>query len=192
MNTLTPLLALAALLAPGSGAFEPEPAASADQSPFVPGPEHELLRGLVGTWDAVLIARDPSGAEQRTTGTRTTVEHAGFHTVDSFQGTFLGVPLIGHGMNGYCTVRAQYFTFWTDSMTSSPLTLFGSYDAATRTLALSGECFGPSGRLEPCRTVTRLVDADHVSWTLLGAGPDGKEVERLTIQYTRRPAGGGH
>ncbi len=185
MSTLPALLALAALLAPGSAAVE-EPAARADQSPFVPGPEHELLRSLVGTWDAVLIARDPSGTEQRTTGTRTTVEHAGFHTVDNFQGTFMGLAMSGQGMNGYCTVRKQYFTLWTDSMTSSPLLLFGSFDAATRTLTMSGECFGLSGTLEPCRSVTRLVDDDHVTWTLLGPGPDGAEARHLSIEYTRR------
>lgn len=153
---------------------------------FHPGAEHRWLQQLEGTWDAVLIAHDPTGAEQRTRGVLTTTRHTDFHTVDSFQGEFMGMPMIGHGVNSYCTARRQYVAFWTDSMTSSPMTLTGEYDATTRELSLKGECYGMSGGLEPCRTVTRFDDADHHSWTLFGRGPAGQEMQLLRIEYTRR------
>ena len=139
-----------------------------------------------GTWDVVLITQDPSGKEVRTKGTKTTTKHTEFHTLDAFEGEFMGLRLVGHGVNGYCAVRGQYFTLWTDSMTPSPMLLFGDYDAGKRELALRGECYGMSGKLEKCRTVTRFVDDDHVSWALYGAGPDGREVQFLRNEYTRR------
>ena len=88
-------------------------------------------------------------------GSQTTTALAGFHTVDSFESLFMGTKFQGHGINGYCTLRKQYFTYWTDSMTSSPLVAYGDYDAAKGELDLKGECLGMSGKLEPCRIVTR-------------------------------------
>lgn len=154
--------------------------------PFHPGPEHARLQKLAGTWDAIVFTTDAQGAEQRTRGTLTSAAHTGFHTVDSYQGEFMGLPMIGHGMNGYCVARKQYFTYWTDSMTTSPLTLYGNYDAEKRELAMSGECFGMSGKLEPCRTLTRYIDDDHHTWSFFGTGPDGKEKQCLRIEYTRK------
>src|SRR5262249_30282297 len=98
--------------APSAGG--PQPAADA----FHAGSEHALLQKLVGTWDAVLVATDPSGKEVRTHGTLTTTRHTDFFTLDQFQGECMGQPFLGHGVNGYCTARKKYFTFWTDSLTS--------------------------------------------------------------------------
>jgi len=160
------------LLLPGE---EPAATSGAAQDPFHPGPQHAMLQRLAGTWDAVLIVKDEKGMELRTRGTLTTVKQVGFHTIDSFEGEFLGRMLSGHGMSGYCAARRQYFRYWTDSMTASPMTLHGEYDAAKRELRMQGECLGRSGQLEKCRTVTRFKDDDHMEWELLGAGPDGDE-----------------
>jgi len=191
MNTLrTSLLALAAVLGvcyPTRGDADVLPCARAAQGVISTGPQHALLQKLAGTWEAVIIAPDQTGAECRTQGTLVRTRLAGFHTIDSFAGTFMGMPMVGHGLNGYCTVRQQYFTFWTDSLTASPLTLFGDYDAKKGELAMVGECVGSSGRLEKCRTVTRFVDDDHIAWALFGSGQDGKEVQHLRIEYTRKP-----
>lgn len=177
-------LGLGATLHRGQG--RPSAPVPAAEDPLRPGPQHVALQGLVGTWDAVIVVEDPSGREQRTRGTLVTKRHTDFHTIDSFEGEFMGMQLVGHGVNGYCTVRKQRFAFWTDSMTPVPMTLYGSYDAKSRELTMTGECFGMSGKLEPCRTVTRYKDDDHYSWTMFGAGPDGKETQHLRIEYTRR------
>jgi hypothetical protein len=160
--------------------------APAVENAFHPAPQHAMLQKLAGTWDAVLIVKDEKGAEVRTRGTMTTVNHAAFHTVDSFEGEFMGLKMSGHGINGYCPARKQFFRLWTDSMTASPMTLRGDYDQKQRELTMRGECLGMSGKLEPCRTVTRFRDDDHVEWALFGAGPDGKEMQHLRIEYTRR------
>lgn len=165
---------------------EPATKDAAAQDAFHPGPQHALLQGLAGTWDAVLVIKDEKGADVRSRGTLTTVQHAGFHTIDSFEGELMGMKMSGHGMSGYCAARKQFFRFWTDSMTPSPMTLFGDYDGAKRELTMRGECLGRSGRLEKCKTVTRLKDDDHIEWALLGAGPDGKEMQILRIEYARR------
>lgn len=155
------------------------------QGSILPGPEHARLQRLVGTWDALIVTRD-AGGEHRTRGTLTVAPHTSFHTLESFDGELMGLPFLGHGVNGYCPVRKKYFTFWTDSMTPAPLLLYGDWDEGKRELTLAGEGFGPSGKLEPCRTVARHVDDDHFTWAFYGAGPDGKEVQHLSIEYRRR------
>jgi len=189
-----PVLIAIALLTPALAPVLQEPrvdqptarAARPCQDPLAPGPQHALLQKLAGTWDAVVVTRDPRGAEQRTKGTLTTQTHTGWHTVDSFDGEFMGMKFLGHGVNGYCPVKKQYFTFWTDSMTPSPMQLTGSYDASRRELALTGECYGMSGKLEKCRTVARYQDDDHFAWAMFGPSPDGVETQLLRIEYTRR------
>ena len=171
---------------PPTGGTVAEPDTAPAQDAFQPQAEHIRLQKLAGTWEAVIVTADPQGGEQRARGTLTTVEHAAYHTLETFQGEFMGMPFTGHGVNGYCTVRKQYFTFWTDSMTSSPMTLFGDYDAEKRELVMKGECFGMSGKLEPCRTVTHYQDDDHYSWAMFGVGPDGQEIQHLRVEYTRK------
>ena len=149
------------------------------------GPEHVVLMDHVGVWDAVVITEDMEGKEQRSKGKATTRKLADFHTIDDFEAEFMGMQFVGHGMNSWCPLRRKYVSSWADSMTPSPLQLTGDYDAKTRQLKMSGECLGMSGKLEPCRTVTYLRDADHFAWEMFGNGPDGKEMRTLRIEYTR-------
>jgi hypothetical protein len=180
------LLASLAAAASGPNAEAPKAAPQCAQSgPVQAGSQHAQVQKLAGTWDAVIILRDPQGAEVRSHGTLTREKHTAFHTVDRFEGEFMGMPFVGQGLNGYCPLRQQYFAFWTDSMTPSPMMLYGNYDAKTRELALSGECFGMSGKLEKCRTLAHFTDDDHWTWTMFGAGPDGKEIQHLRVEYTR-------
>ena len=182
------LLVLAATLGIGRAAqdlVKPGAPLAAPPDAFHAGAPHALLQRLAGTWDAVLIAPDGKGGEARTKGSLTTTKHTDFHTVDSFEGDFMGMKLIGHGMNGYCTARGKFFSCWTDSMTSSPLVTYGDWNEKTRAVESNGDCYGPSGRLEPVRTVLQIADDDHHSWTLYGRGPDGKEIQLLRIEYAR-------
>ncbi len=160
--------------------------AAADMAAMMqPGPQHALLKKYAGTWDVVVIM-DPAGMNQRTTGTMTSVARTGFHTIDDFSGEMMGMKFIGHGVNGFCPVKKKYYTFWTDSMTGSPVSLEGDYDEAKKQMTMTGLSFGMSGTLEPTRTVTQYKDDDHYTWSMYGKGPEGKEEEHIRIEYTRK------
>ena len=160
--------------------------AEAAQDPFTAGPQHARLLKLVGSWDAVISMVGPDGKEQKSTGKMTMTKHWDFHTIEDYQGEFMGMPFKGHGINGYCPIKKQYYTLWTDSMAPSPLILYGDLDEKKGELTLKGEGVGMSGKMEPFRTVTKYPDADHISWALYGPGPDGKEALHLRIEYTRK------
>ncbi len=156
------------------------------QDPTKPGPEHKIVQQHVGAWDAVVITQTPDGKEARSKATMTIAARGAFHAVEEFSGTFMDMPFTGTGVSGWCPLKKQYFTFWVDSMVASPLHLWGSYDEKGRTLTMTGECVGMSGKLEPCRTVTTFQDADHYQWAMYGTGPDGTEAQHLRIEYTRK------
>jgi hypothetical protein len=189
MKILLPtLLVLVPSLAPSPSPLRPQDDKSAAtmEALIAPAEQHAMLQKLVGTWDVVVIVKDQSGAEQRTKGTMTRTALAKFHTIQTFQGEMMGMKFVGHGVEGYCPVRKKYFSFWTDSMTPCPVSLEGDFDAKKKEMTMTGEAFGMSGTLEPCRTVSRYQDDDHYTWTMFGVGPDGKESVHLTIEYSRK------
>jgi hypothetical protein len=150
-----------------------------------PGPQHAMLQKMAGTWD-VVVTMDPSGMKQRSTGTMTSAARGGFYTIEEFTGEMMGMKFLGHGVNGYCPVKKKYFTFWTDTMSGSPVSLEGDFDEKKKEMTMTGLSFGMSGTLEPVRTVTQYKDDDHYTWSMFGKGPDGKEGEHLRIEYTRK------
>jgi hypothetical protein len=189
-RTVLGALALLAPFAPSRSADGAETSADARPATHLettPSDPHARLQSLAGTWEAVLFVRDSQGMEQRSAGRLTATTYSEFHTLDSFQGAFMGMDVVGRGLNGYCPIRKQYYTFWTDSLSATPMTLYGDYDAVQRELVLRGEALGMTGEIEPCRTVTRYPDADHMTWAMFGAGPDGAEIQHLRIEYTRKP-----
>lgn len=151
-----------------------------------PGPEQAVLMATVGTWDAVVITMGPDGKEARDQGTMTTVKRGEFHTLDTYEGKFMGMDFTGTGINSYCPIRNKYMSTWVDSMAPSPMVLIGDYDKATKTTKMRGECVGMSGKLEPCRTTIQVQDADHYAFEMFGNGPDGKEMRMIRLEYTRK------
>jgi hypothetical protein len=179
------LIALSALLATSFGFSTQDP-----QDPMEmpkPGAEHKLLTRHAGDWDAVVIMAGPDGNEVREKASMSTrVVPGGFHTIDEFRGSYMGMPFTGHGTNSYCQARNKYVVSWLDSMTSSPLTLMGDYDQKANTMTLTGEALGMTGKMEPCKTVTYFKDADHYAFEMFGPGPDGDMMRMIRIEYTRK------
>lgn len=155
------------------------------QEPVPATAEHKLLQKLAGTWEAVLTMESPEG-EVKSKGTMITRKHSDYFVVDDFTAEMMGQKFVGHGVHGYCPIQKKFFTHWTDSMSATPLYATGTYDEKKKELTLTGECQGMSGKLEPCRIVTVWKDDDHTAFDMFGAGPDGKEMHFLHIDYTRK------
>ena len=151
-----------------------------------PGPQHALLQKGIGTWDAAVTAKDDKGVEQKSKGSMITTKHGDFFTIDNFEGEMMGQKFVGHGVNGYCPIKKQYFCFWTDSCLPTPMMLTGDYDETKHELTMTGDCVDMSGKVGKCRTVTRTKDDNHFSFAMYGPGPDGKETTMVSIDYTRK------
>jgi hypothetical protein len=163
------------------------PALSQDMFPK-PGPEHEVLKQDVGTWDATVeMMFEPGAPPQVSKGTETiTVMDGGLWTVVDFKGTMMNAPFHGHGTNGFDSAKKKYVSTWVDSMSVGLNIGESTYDKATKTM--KGRLVGsdPAGNPMTMNGTTVWKDADTRVFTLGLPGPDGKEITTMRITYKRR------
>src|SRR5687767_590622 len=109
-------LALAASLAISSAATA--------QEATKPGPEHERLKQLEGTWDVTM-----KFGEDETKGQVVyRMQLGGLWLVADFEGEFApGQKFTGKGLDGYDATKKKYVSVWVDSMSGSPIVSEGNY-----------------------------------------------------------------
>jgi hypothetical protein len=145
------------------------------QEPAKPGPEHEVLKQMEGTWDATLEGEDkPNGIS------KFMVKLGGFWVINEYEGSFAGAPFEGHGLNGYDPIKKKYVMVWTDSMSPTPLIMEGDYDKAKKTLTFVGEGPGPQGTMK-FKSVTEFKDKNTMLFKMYG----GEDVV-VSITYKRK------
>jgi len=146
-----------------------------------PGPEHDLLKKLEGTWDVTTKMGD-----QETKGTCTyKAGPGGMWMLSDFQGEFGGGKFEGHGIDGYDSGDKQYVSVWVDSMSQKPMTLHGNWDAEKKTMTMTGEGPGMDGKPAKYKSVTEWKDDDTMVFTM-NQEQDGKDVPMFTITYKRK------
>lgn len=156
------------------------------QEPPKPGAEHQRLMANVGTWDAVVEMMDEQGKPQTEKGVSEITAIGGFWMVDDFKSSMGGAPFHGHGTTGYDPAKGKYVGTWVDSWSTSIMTVEGTYDAAKKTLTMSGMGQGMDGKPAMHRMVWTEKDANTRVFEMFLPGPDGKEMKVMTITYTRR------
>ena len=155
------------------------------QEPQKPGPEHQRLMAEVGTWDAVVVMMSEDGKPETSKAVSEITAVGGFWVVDDFKGSMEGEAFHGHGTTGYDPAKGKYVGTWIDSSSPSVMIMEGTYDAAKKTLTMSG--IGQmDGKPVMHRMVTTEKDANTRVLEMFLPGPDGKEMKIMTITYTRR------
>jgi hypothetical protein len=146
-----------------------------------PGPEHEILKKSVGTWDATVEEMAPGAPAKTSKGTETAKLVGGLWLVSDFKSEMAGQPFEGHAVGGYDTNKKKYVGTWVDSMSSGVWTSEGTFDPATKTLTDAMEGPGPDGKPMKCKAVTEWKDADTKVFTMyMGEAPT------MRITYKRR------
>jgi hypothetical protein len=152
-----------------------------------PGPEHEILKGMAGTWKTTTKSWMAPGEPEVSEGTsEVTAILGGRYVKEEFSSTFGGQPFHGMGLTGYDLMKKQYVGTWIDSMGTSIMTSRGTYDSATRQFASTATYTDPMTMKEKTtRMVTKIFDGNkHVS--SFYDTMDGKEVMTMEITYTRK------
>jgi hypothetical protein len=150
-----------------------------------PGPEHQRLKELEGTWDAVVKL-----AEGESKGTMTyKIDLGGMWLTSEFRGELAGTKFHGKGFDGYDPIKKKYVGIWVDSMSSSPVVTEGTFDKEGKVLTMTGEGPGPDGSPMKYKLTTEHKTKDLLVFTMFAPGPDGKDMAMMTITYTRRKAG---
>ena len=152
-----------------------------------PGPEHEVLKQDVGSWDAVVEMLEPGKPPTVSKGTETvSMMPGGLWTMTDFKSTIMNAPFQGHGQNGFDQNKKKYVSSWVDSM-STAITL-GEYTYDAKTKTMKGWMEGPdmTGKMMKMTQSTEWKDADTRVFTMSMPGPDGKDVPTMRITYKRR------
>ena len=154
------------------------PAARA-QEPPKPGPEHEVLKKHVGTWDLTMKF---GGMETKGTSTYK-MDLGGLWLSSTIESEIFGQKFQGHGMDSYDAGKKKYVAVWFDSMSTSPMTMEGTYDKEKKTLTMTGDAPGPDGKPTKHTSVSEWKDDDTIHFAMYMG--DGKE-PMFTIVYKRR------
>jgi hypothetical protein len=153
-----------------------------------PGPEHDVLKTEVGTWDAVVEMTPAPGAPvMKSTGVEVnTIGCGGLCLITEFKADMMGTTFEGHGIATWDPAKKKYVGTWMDSMSTGLATSESTYDPAAK--KWTGWMEGPdmTGKVVRSRSVVAFRDANTRVFTMYSTGPDGKEVEGLKITYTKR------
>lgn len=153
-----------------------------------PGPEHELLKMDVGTWDAVVETTPAPGAPAMTSkGVEvSTMGCGGLCLITDFKADMMGTPFQGHGVSTWDPAKKKYVGSWTDSMSTGLAMGESTYDPAAK--KSTGWMEGPdmTGKVMKSRSVVEYRGQSTRVFTVYSPGPDGKEMEVMKITYTKR------
>lgn len=160
-----------------------------------PGKNHEYLKQWAGEWDLKVMSYMAPGAppeESKCTASSKLIM-GGRYLVEDVKGAFDmhdGKPpqaFEGRSLMGYDNFKKKYFSQWIDNFGTGCMTEEGTCDAAGKVMTTSGENFDPMvGSMQKSRSVATIVDANTRKLEMFGPGPDGKEVKKMEITYTRK------
>jgi hypothetical protein len=139
------------------------------QEPPKPGPEHEVLKKMEGTWDATMKG---GGTESKSTMVYK-MDLGGLWLSSTLDGEAGGQKFQGRGFDGYDPMKKKYVGVWVDSMSNSPMTMEGTFDKEKKTLTMGGEGPGIDGKPTKYKSVTEFKDDDNMVMSMwMGDGKD--------------------
>jgi hypothetical protein len=158
------------------------PVASAQPPSAKPGPEHERLKKLEGTWDATVKT-----TEGESKGTMVyKMDIGGLWLEGNFKANFGGQSFQGKGLDGYDPFKKKYVSVWVDSMSPALLIFEGNYDKEGKVFTQIGEGRGMDGKMTKFKSVIEMKDPNTMVFTMSSPDSSGKDQTMLTITYKRQ------
>ena len=176
-------------------ADDPKAQAAADQKAQMeammkaatPGDAHKKLGAMVGTFNADVKMFMQPGAPPAVGGGVSENPWAldGRWVEQQFSGTFMNMPFHGIGYTGYDNIKKKYVGTWMDTATTAMMVSTG--DASGNSFTFNSTMDDPmTGKASPVKEKLTVLDDDHHTLEMWGAGPDGKMFKMMDITYTRK------
>jgi hypothetical protein len=183
---LVAVLAVAAAAGDDKPALDPA-AQQAMMQAWAPGEHHAHMKKLVGNFDyTIKMWMDPSQPPSESTGKRSAEMVLGDrYLVETYTGTFMGMPFEGRGTMAYDNLQKHYVSTWIDNMGTGIMIANGACDGKG-TWNMSGESPDPmTGKMIKTRSVMKLVDDNTFVMEMYMPGADGKETKMMEITGKR-------
>ena len=154
-----------------------------------PGDMHKMLAKDDGEWEGeVTHWMDPAAPP---TKSKSTVVNrmimGGRFQHSEHSGCFGGMPFEGMSLVGYDNVKKVFMSTWIDNMGTTVMHMEGPWDAATKSINLSGTCTNPmDGKQMNMREDFILVDDDTQKMVMYGPDITGKEFKTMEIVFKRK------
>lgn len=152
-----------------------------------PGRMHELLSKMVGEWDTEMTFIEQTGQEMKSKGFVKTEEIlGGRYFLTSQNGTMMGMPFEGKGLDAYDNVSKEFISVWVDNMGTGITVMKGYYDEKTNSFNYKGESLDPiSGKVVTYRTILKIENDNKMNFEMF-SNQSGIETKMFTMVYTKR------
>lgn len=156
-----------------------------------PGDMHKMIESWNGTWSGEVTSWYSPGAPpqiSKSTSVNKTVM-GGRYQVSNFSGNMMGMPFEGMGTLAYDNAKKVFISTWIDNMGTGLMKVEGPWDAASKSITLTGRCVDPgsgTGREMDLREVLKIIDDKNQMMEMYGPGPDGKEFKMMEIKMSRK------
>jgi hypothetical protein len=154
-----------------------------------PGEHHEHLAKYVGKWKAAIkMWQMPGAPPTESEGTAEIValmDGRYFHA--THEGTFMGQPFKGMGIDGYDNIRKKHVGSWIDTMGTGIMNYEGTCSDDHKVVTTHAEVDDPmSGQRIKMRQVTTSIDNNTFTYEAFAKNPAGEgEMQVMEITYTR-------
>ena len=155
-----------------------------------PGPQHEILKDMAGTWKTEMTSYWENPEEPAVSEGVSEIKLVmdGRFAVEHFKSEYEGKPFNGMGIFGYDNAKKKYVSTWLDNMSTGIMHSEGTYDESTKTLTMLGSSSTPMGDMK-MKMENKNVSKDKAVFTMYTyvPGESGKmeEVKAMEIVYTR-------
>ena len=183
-TTILFLLASIGLISIGGHALAQEADAMKKYTDFMtPGDMQKILAAANGKWsEDITLWMAPGQPPSKSTGT---VDYkmilGGRYQQGNITASFNGMPYEAVSITGYDNMKHLFFSSYVDNMGTGILNMEGTYDAATKTITLTGTEQDPmTGKEMKMRETLKMVD-DHTEVTAMYDVTSGKETKLMEI-----------
>ena len=155
---------------------------------MTPGSHHEMLQGMAGDWKVSMkMWMEPGGEPMVSEATVTRKTELGGRVLEEhLQGSMMGQEFEGIGRTGYDNLKEEWWSTWTDNMSTGLFMMTGTWDEASKTMTWTGEGTDPmTGKSQKMKMVVVHEGADKETATMYQADASGEMNPTMEITYTR-------
>jgi hypothetical protein len=156
-----------------------------------PGEMQKMLAASTGTWNGDITMWDHVGAPAlKSTGTAVnSMIMGGRYQMSKHTGNMMGMPFEGQSITGYDNAKKKFVSTWIDNFGTGIMMMEGNWDAATKTMTMSGSMpdICRPGKECSMKEIFTMVDDNTQKMEMYSPDPKtGKEFKMMEMIMTRK------